>query len=237
MPGTPSGTTRENPSPLLSTASAATPVLDELLLWQLADSAFPAGGFAHSGGLEAAFHLGDVRTRNDLPGFLTESLYQQASASLPFLLAALREPERFAEWDAEVEAFLTNHVANRASRLQGRAFRIAVERSFQWDSVAAEFGHLAPTLGWVLGRMGIAEVSAARLFLFLQLRGWVGAAIRLGIVGPLEGQGIQRQLGATLEAARLVGMELRPEQAFQTAPLLELSQTQHDRLYSRLFQS
>ena len=30
------------------------------LLLQLADSAFPTGGFAHSGGLEAAYQLGEI---------------------------------------------------------------------------------------------------------------------------------------------------------------------------------
>jgi urease accessory protein len=34
---------------------------EDWLLWQLADSAFPTGGFAHSGGLEAAWQHGEIR--------------------------------------------------------------------------------------------------------------------------------------------------------------------------------
>ena len=46
------------------------------LLWQLADSAFPTGGFAHSGGLEAAWQHGEVRNRNDLSTFIEAGLSQ-----------------------------------------------------------------------------------------------------------------------------------------------------------------
>ena len=40
---------------------------NQWLLWQLADSAFPTGGFAHSGGLEAAWQNGEVSNRGDVP--------------------------------------------------------------------------------------------------------------------------------------------------------------------------
>ena len=86
------------------------------LLWQLADSAFPAGGFAHSGGLEAAWQQGRVAAEGSLVAYLRTSLGQTAHAAAPFALAARREPARFAEWDAGCDAFLTGHVANRASR-------------------------------------------------------------------------------------------------------------------------
>ena len=39
---------------------------DEWVLWQLLDSAYPTGGFAHSGGLEAAWQHGEVGTRQAL---------------------------------------------------------------------------------------------------------------------------------------------------------------------------
>ncbi|HZH77778.1 MAG TPA: urease accessory protein UreF, partial [Archangium sp.] len=41
---------------------------------QLADSAFPTGGFAHSGGLEAAVQQGEVRGREGLERFVRELL-------------------------------------------------------------------------------------------------------------------------------------------------------------------
>src|SRR4029434_10204435 len=101
---------------------------DTWLLWQLADSAFPTGGFAHSGGLEAAWQHGEVRNRGELRGWLETSLQQIARASVPFVNAAHSEPERLEELDQICDAFTSNHVANRASRLQGRAFLAAVDR-------------------------------------------------------------------------------------------------------------
>jgi urease accessory protein UreF len=44
--------------------------------------------------------------------------------------------------------------------------------------------------------------SASRLFVFTQLRGWISAAVRLNIVGPLEGQKIQRELSEDAEVPR-----------------------------------
>src|ERR1700749_2765699 len=95
---------------------------NDWLLWQLADSAFPTGGFAHSAGLEAAWQHGEVRNRNELVSFVEASLHQLGRAALPFVTAAHAEPERLEEFDIFCDAFTINHVANRASRAQGRAF-------------------------------------------------------------------------------------------------------------------
>src|SRR5258705_145761 len=58
------------------------------LLWQLADSAFPTGGFAHSAGLEAAWQHGEIRTAAELRQWLVSSLDQVAGTALPFVNAA-----------------------------------------------------------------------------------------------------------------------------------------------------
>lgn len=207
------------------------------LRWQLADSAFPTGGFAHSSGLEAAWQHGEVRNGEEFRGWLDASLRQLARGSLPWVNVAHAEPGRLAEWDLDCDAFLSNHVANRASRLQGRALLAAGERVFRAGIPSPPCGHLAPLFGALTAALRVGHLDALRLFVHLHLRGVIAAAVRLNIVGPMEGQQLQYQSAATAEA---VCQEARPmtlDDLAQTAPLLDLWQGAQDRLYSRLFQS
>ena len=220
-----------------ATASSLVIRHSDLLLWQLADSAFPTGGFGHSGGLEAAWQHGQV-ARTDLPGFFETSLRQCGRAAIPFVTVTHAEPERLLEFDRLAEAFLTNHVANRASRLQGRAFWTAATRAFLPDlATPPGLCHLAAVFGLLTRRLQIDSDSAVRLFLFLHLRGLVSSAIRLGVVGPLEAQGIQHRLAPALESIAARATTFTLDDLAQTAPLLDLWQGAQDRLYSRLFQS
>jgi urease accessory protein len=215
------------------------------LLWQLADSAFPAGGFSHSAGLEAAVQLGEVRSPDDLGRWLEQLLWSAGAAALPFAGAAHREPAALPEIDARCDAFLTGHVANRASRAQGRAFLRASSQALGGEAASLEAlvrergfpGHLAPVLGAVLAGQGIDRREAQRLLLFLSLRGAVSAAVRLGVIGPLEAQRLQARAAPTLEAVLAARGDTALEDAAQVAPLLDLLQGHQDRLYSRLFQS
>ncbi|HEY5040514.1 MAG TPA: hypothetical protein VIK53_00765, partial [Verrucomicrobiae bacterium] len=88
-------------------------VAPDFTLWQLADSAFPTGGFAHSLGLEAAWQHGEVRNRTELVSFIEAGLQQLGHAALPFVMAAFDEPEKLGEFDQLCDVFTTNHVANR----------------------------------------------------------------------------------------------------------------------------
>ena len=204
------------------------------LLWQLADSAFPTGGFAHSGGLEAAHQHGEVRNIDDLSAYLDAALEQASRASLPFVSASFSGS--FHAADRLCEAFISNHIANHASRSQGRAFMKATQRAFpQLTLNTPPFGHLAPAAGAITAGLGLERLTALRLYLFMQLRGWISAAVRLSIVGPLEAQAIQAV--SARKAEGLLNADFSLENAAQTAPLLEILQACHKRLYSRLFQS
>ncbi len=207
------------------------------LLWQLGDSAFPTGGFAHSAGLEAAWQHGEVRNRVELRSWLDASLEQLAHAALPFVNAAHQEPDRLAEFDQLCDAFTPNHVANRASRIQGRALLVAVERAFQSPIEMPAFGHLAPVFGVATSALQVPHADAVRLFVFMHLRGVIAAAVRLNIVGPMEGQTIQHRLAEKAEVVARRSETLTLDDLAQTAPLLDLWQGAHDRLYSRLFQT
>lgn len=213
---------------------------------QIADSGFPTGGFAHSGGLEAAFSGGLVRGAADLDRFLEAHVWNVGHASLPFVAAAHAAPRRVWELDTLADAQLTSHVANRASRTQGRAFLATSATVFGADVIgglaeqARSRGacvHLAPVFGAVLAALGVAHRDALALHLLLALRGAASAAVRLGIVGPHEAQRLQSRHGATLEAVLAGCGDLPPEAAATTSPLFDLLGATHDRLYARLFQS
>jgi urease accessory protein len=90
--------------------------MQTLLTWQLVDSAFPSGGFAHSWGLEAAYQAGEVTTDAALARFLEDSLWQAGHTALPFVGAAYDSPARTAELDDLCDAYLVNAVANRMRR-------------------------------------------------------------------------------------------------------------------------
>src|ERR1700759_4456010 len=51
-------------------------LVEDFTIWQLTDSSFPTGGFAHSSGLEAALQHGQIRGRTDLQSFVETSLDQ-----------------------------------------------------------------------------------------------------------------------------------------------------------------
>ena len=218
--------------------------LNPWFLWQLADSAFPTGGFAHSSGLEAAWQQGEIGTAIELRRFLRSSVQQAGYAMLPLVSAAYEAPERFEQLDELNDAFLINAVANRASRVQGRTLIATVARV--WPSPVLEQlrlrasrhrAHLAPAAGATFRILEVPLPTVQQLMLFGVARGIVSAAVRLGIIGSYEGQRLQSESAVWLDDVLAACAPLREDDLAQTAPLLDLWQAGHDRLYSKLFQS
>ena len=217
-----------------------------LLVWQLIDSGFPSGGFAHSAGLEAAVQHGHVTDGAGVHAFARQSLAQCGRSALPLATAAHRRPEDVAELDRLSDVFLSNPIANRASRAHGRALLTSVARSFpdaQVASVEARIridglvGHYAPLFGCIFNLLDVNLIDAQRAFLFIASRGVSSAAVRLGIVGAYDAQAMQADLAAHIETVIQECGALGPHEIAHTAPLIDVFQSTHDRLYSRLFQS
>jgi urease accessory protein len=204
------------------------------IVLQLADSAFPTGGFAHSAGLEALVASGELA---GVEPWCMELIDQVVHGALPLVGAAHDDPSRVAELDALAAATLWSHVAARASRAQGRALLDVAARSFGVSRPELDDGHLAPVFGYVTHALDVARDDAFAMFLHLTLRGALSAAVRLGCCGPSEAQAIHRRLHPTLTAALETARAGTLADLAQTAPVLELVQATHDRLYSRLFQS
>jgi urease accessory protein len=215
------------------------------LLLQLSDSALPTGGFAHSGGLEAMSQQGELPGPEDLQRYLRQALWQAGHFGLPLVGAAHDDPGKLCRLDARADAFLSSHVANRASRTQGRAFLDTCARIFTEqlsplrERVRADGlrQHHAPLWGAALKTLEVDRLVAQQLFLSLALRGFLFAAVRLGIAGTHEAQRLQNNLAPAMDAVLDACASLREDDLAQTAPIADLIGSTHDRLYSRLFQS
>lgn len=234
------------------------------LLLQLSDGSFPSGGFAHSNGLEAAMVFGGA-AEHVIDDFLDASVQQLGRAVLPFVRAAhecaIQKPrpkqdvEQDLEQDPEVEttllesiddafdATLAMAVPNRASRAQGRALVSATSRVWtkQLEAIARHTlsnpAHHATMFGAIFGALGIGREETLVAYLHGSARTVLSAGVRLGLLGPLEAQGLLAERSALLDAIVEESIAIDPNDSAQTAPLVEVYAALHDRLDGRMFQS
>jgi urease accessory protein len=235
---------------------------DPLLTWrllQLLDSAFPTGAFAHSGGLEAAAHAGQLPAGDEakLEDFLAAAAASYCSFALPFMLAA-RDAGAAAPPDAAAAAALCGAlgahlagsvVARRASVAAGGALLRAGAAAFPEHGaclgalrarcLAPAAPHGAPVFGFLCGALSVGRAAAARAALFCALRDACSAATRLGIVGPMAAAALQARVAPRCEALLqgALAAAVQPEDAASAAPLADALQAGHDALFARLFQS
>lgn len=214
------------------------------LTWQIVDSAFPTGLFAHSWGLESAWQHGEVDGLESLREFVDASILQAGYAVLPFVNTAFDCPERLEALDATADAVLTNAVANRASRIQGRTLVATAARIWATDEIMtlksradATHAHAAPLAGATFRALGLARPTAQGIVLHGAARGVLSAAVRLGIAGSYEAQRMQSACAPWLEEIAERCGRLSLDDLAQPAPMIDLLQSAHERLYSRLFQS
>src|SRR3954470_21216411 len=87
----------------------------------LADGRFPAGGHAHSGGLEAAVARGRVTDLDGLRAFLLGRLRTAGLVGAAFAAAACARPEAMEELEEERAARTPSPALRRAALRQGRS--------------------------------------------------------------------------------------------------------------------
>jgi urease accessory protein len=189
---------------------------------------------------------GAVRSTNDLEALLHGVIWQGALSALPLVDAAHADATRLEALDATNDATLWSHVGKRASTTQGRAFIDSAAKIWSDQQIASARealterrirGHYAPLFGLVAGAIGVSRDDTCQAYLHSTVRAVVSAAVRLGVVGPYEGQAMLARAAPTLEQARTVGMSSSVDDLAQPLPLAELFQGTQDTLYSRLFQS
>ena len=153
----------------------------------LADSGFPAGGFAHSYGLEAHASFGGLEDAQAVRRFAKDALDQAASLQGPLVCAAhalvasgtsTDLAAQLARLDRTAEVRTSSAVQNRASRTQGRTFFATASGVFPEElaPLARSVGslvymHHAPLFGVTLASLGLDLGDTVNLFLFGQTRG------------------------------------------------------------------
>lgn len=133
----------------------------------LADSRFPGGGHAHSGGVEAVVDRGLLRDAGELGVFLDGRVagagtVVAAVAAAGCLLAERAEPVDWARWDAAVSARTPSAALREASRVQGSALLRTARRVWQAAALEALARHGRPHHPLALGAAVAAGAGPAR---------------------------------------------------------------------------
>ncbi len=224
--------------------------MTDLRLLQMTDSAFPLGGFAFSSGLESAAKLGLIVDLATFGQYLQNYLHQTACSEIPFVRSAFElidigyqhlEPlyKRF-------NAFVTIPTMRQASITQGRSLLLAFRAAYpdvclndltNWLQERKLTPHFVPTFGACTKLVGLPIKDVLFGYCYMALRDQISAAVRLGLLGPHEGQRFLRKLLGEVPGILSAVADLHYHQAFKTCVSLDIAQASHSRLYSRLFQS
>lgn len=211
-------------------------------LMHLADSALPAGGYAFSNGLEGAYQLGLLDACGALEEFVRSALMAAAYGEMPFIHSCYAESddEALAAMLHFYDALIAAPAMRRASLILGKNWlrlMAGLYPKVEFTTLRPAPAHYTVVFGLALKATGFAQADAQRLYMFQVLRDQLSAAVRLGVVGPLEATRKQWGLYGHCEEL-LAEVAGRPyAQATRCAPQLDIAQSTHDALYSRLFQS
>jgi urease accessory protein len=214
-------------------------------MWQ-ADGTFPSGSFAFSYGVEGAAALGRVTDKPSLLSLVATILrFRWATFDRVALLRAYRasmDLSKVAHIDHDVEAstfgesmrtgsrrnggsFLASHSAlgNRAAT----ALRLCVRRKECLGHIAVMQGAVWPTLGM---DQRLVQIASA----YMTASGVASAAVRLGVVGALQAQGVISEVLPLIET--LVAREVPDDARLSSAlPFLDIASARQAQASLRLF--
>ncbi|MEU6661534.1 urease accessory UreF family protein [Streptomyces sp. NPDC046821] len=216
----------------------------------LADGRFPAGGHAHSGGVEAAVASGAVHDTRTLEAFCRGRLHTTGltTAGLAAAAAAGHDPLLLDEAaDARTPTPALRTVARRLGRQMLRAARATFpsEALERLASARPQGAHQPVVLGLAARAAGLAPVDAAHAAAYENASGPATAAVRLLSLDPLDASGLLARLGPEMDdvadaaaraAARFAteGVDALPS---ASAPLLDITAEHHAAWPVRLFAS
>jgi urease accessory protein len=225
----------------------------------LADGRLPAGGHAHSGGVEAAAADGRIDAAASLSDYLTGRLATTGRVEAALAVAAWLWADRGADQsdadllEAEASARTASPALRLAARAQGRGLLRVARRGWPtpvFDVVASVHpaGPLAPiVLGVAAWAAATRPRSAATLALWSAVSGPAWAAVRLLGLDPIEVAARLAGLTPAIDAEAAIAAawasrrdplsEWIAELPAMGAPLTEIAAEAHSAWEVRLFAS
>lgn len=224
----------------------------DLSLLHFADSAFPAGGYAHSFGLESGCQAGVVRDRAGLERFLRAHLEGAAGPADATAAVACARAARAGDVaaclaiDERLDAMKAVPAFREGSRQMGRqTLRVAaaltggLPLAGYLDAVNAGRapGHHAVAFGMAGGVLGWSSLDVAGGLLYSTTALLVAAALRLLPMGQLEGQHVLFGLHPLIARLARDAEGRGPGDLASFTPALDARGMGHARLGARLFRS
>ncbi|TFV63957.1 urease accessory protein UreF [Geodermatophilus sp. DF01-2] len=214
----------------------------------LSDGRLPAGGHAHSGGLEATVAAGRVHDVASLEGFLRGRAATSGTVAAAFAAAACARVIRgevadLGTLDAELDARMPSPALRATSRKLGRQLLRAVRviRPHPcWDEIGTS-PHHPLVLGAACAAAGLPPRAAALAAVHDAVVGPATAAVRLLGLDPFATHAALARLGPMLDRiaadADSCAVGDPADLPADSAPLLDLAAEQHATWEVRLFAS
>jgi urease accessory protein len=223
-----------------------------LSLLQFSDGLFPAGGYAHSFGLETYAQSGAVSDAAGVESFIRTYLKNSAAptdavvAVCAARAAAGGDMAACLDLDASLEAMKCAAELRDASRQMGRqTLRIAAALSGK--AIVDEFfaavtsgrtpGHHAVAFGVIASAQGWDAQATASALLYAASAQLVGAALRLIPLGQLAGQRVLWNLRPVIARLAADAENGARDEIWSFVPAIEIAAMQHAQLSARLFRS
>jgi urease accessory protein len=215
-------------------------MLGALLL--LADSRLPAGGHAHSGGVEAAVAAGSIRDVSTLERFLRGRLATVGRVSAAATaMVTQRCGLAVSDVDDALDARTASPALRSVSRAQGRALLRAGRALWPLPPVHSQAPHQSVALGIVAAAAGISSREAAGVAAYGSVAGPAGAAVRLLGLDPYATHAVLARLTPAIDDLADAAVSTMDGSADDlpaaTAPLLDIHAEDHATWEVRLFAS
>lgn len=214
----------------------------------LADGRFPAGGYAHSGGLEPAVQAGRVSNAVELEQFLVGRAETSGFVAAVFAAAAcsLATREDFAalsDLEPEFDARIPSSELRAVSRMLGRQLLRAMSTIYPHPYFSA-FGlapHQPVVMGVAVAAFGLDARDAALAILHETVAGPAAAAAKVMAIDPFDVHAalvrVSERLDRLASAAAGHADDRVCDFPSHGSPLMDIAAEHHKRCDTRLFAS